>query len=173
MKRPLFIGLLAFIALPLGGCGGDLYESNVTTFFLSENMSPNEDVIENPLADPIYFEGFETYEALEETIEFLLSKSQLERISEGLSEVADYASSFDDYLFLVWHYSGTTNEGRWFYFDDNTLESHRAYDCAEGDMVLYTFDVVAVSRGMVDDFDAVAFDCIDHSVCNIWEELFG
>lgn len=173
-KRKSGISIL-FVAvlLSLCGCGGDLYESNVTAFFLSESIFPNEDLIEDPLAHPVYFEGFETYEALEETIEFLLSESQLESIAEGLSEVAHYASSSDDYLFLVWHYFGYTSEGRWFYFDDNTLESHQAYDCARADLIVCTFDVVAVSRDLVDDFETVAFDCIENSVCNIWEELFG
>lgn len=163
----------AFVALSLCGCGGDLYESNVMAFFLSEYMEPDGDLFENASGSLLLFEGFETYDAFDGEVRSLLDERQIELIADGLAEVADYMASSDDYLFIVWQFFGSGDEGRWFDFYDNTLTSHQAYGCIESEETPYTFDAVAVSRDLVEDFETVSFESVDHSVCNIWEELFG
>ncbi len=174
-KKNIALALLALIALPLAGCGGDssassseeLFASNVSeTFFLSEDLDPYEAFPESEtLPSLVFFDGFETYEALEEKVESLLTENQLATISDGMGEIAEYMSSSDDYIFLVWQIFMTGNAGRWFDFYDNTLTSHQAYDCYVTFWVRYTFDVVIVPRDIVDDFDSVAFAAQEHSVC--------
>lgn len=143
----------------------ELYTSNVTTFFLGHEVTPDQTSIGEYSLPLIAFEGFETYKAFEEWIASILNEDQIEAIAEGLSEIEDHMSSSQDCIFLVWQYVGNAGLGRWYDFYDNTLTHHRAYDCIALDLEVCAFDVVAVGRNLVEDFETVAFAQAIHDIC--------
>lgn len=190
VKKNIALALLALIALPLFGCGGDSssdasaagskdgsditatstfsvpsYEQNVSAVFEVDAFFA-WDLLSTE--KPYIFESFEDYQSFEEGVyEAIPEDNRDVGFESSLEPIKAHFEETNDYLFLVCeNLNGSSNAGHGYVFEDDVLTSYTYYYCYVTTDMYAPVEVVAVSRDMVGDLSAVTFESLDLSVCD-------